>query len=396
MLELQLKMRLLPDPHLSLRDASDFVFDSELGRLALSDPHPRNLAVLVRDVIAQIYRLTASCQLPEFTEHGLPHLCSLIDRICRWTLSSAGSPTLLEQLSPAEAGQLLLAVLFHDIGMLSQRPEDMPRGAVVWQSKGLRDVPLWVRTTHIDRMRALIHRSFAATPLAATLDDAHVKQAQAIAEAHGSWSWQKKFTDLTPRAGGLAAILAISDLLDEDSNRCDIGTLLNHRWGTHLNCAHWLRHGLTRDRVLVSKGVISVRLCAPPDVGGGMQPVFAALRNHFRLVLLYREALQPFGADGLEVSFNAATGCPMETASELGGWSRVPGFNTEAALVFHLLTSFMALGLLDEKRVSADDMAKTKAAGMEPVDLKRFHEIRGTSEPRSADEHVFRALTIAP
>jgi len=135
-------MRDLPDPHLTLRDTTDFIFDSALGRLSLRDPYPRNLAILLREVISLIYRLTSSCQLPEFTEHGLPHLCSLVDRICQWTFpaKSGAKDSLLEQLSPIEAGQLLLAVLVHDIGMLSQRPEDMPAGATVWQSKGIRDV----------------------------------------------------------------------------------------------------------------------------------------------------------------------------------------------------------------------------------------------------------------
>ena len=44
-----------------------------------------------------------------------------------------------------------MAVLFHDIGMLSQRLEDMPRGAVVWQSKGSRDVSLRVRHICVSR-----------------------------------------------------------------------------------------------------------------------------------------------------------------------------------------------------------------------------------------------------
>ena len=47
-------MRPLPDPNLSLRDASDFIFESELCRRALVDPDPRSLAVFLRDLLAEI------------------------------------------------------------------------------------------------------------------------------------------------------------------------------------------------------------------------------------------------------------------------------------------------------------------------------------------------------
>jgi hypothetical protein len=391
-------MRELPDPHLSLRDATDYIFDSDLGRSALNDPAPKNAAILVREVVALIYRLTASCQLPEFTEHGLPHLCSLLDRICRWTVATAsGSPVpLITQLSAKEACQLLLAILFHDIGMLSQRPEDMPDADPVWQSRGFRDVPTWVRSTHIPRMRSLLRRAFAGSPLAATLNDTIVQEAMMMAEAHGDWPWQGHFKTLAPRSGALAAILAVCDLLDEDSNRCDITTLLNHRLGTHLNCAHWIRHGLTYERVLVTQDTISVHLVLPPETGAGMAPVFAALRNHFRLALLYRDALRPLGGQGLNVTFNAPTGCPAGEAKELAGWDKVPGFSNEAALVFHLLSTFMPLALLDSRRVKAAELAQATGVTMESVDLDRFYQIRGLSEPRSIDEHVFRALTIKP
>src|SRR5207247_3442740 len=67
------EMRPLPDPNLSLRDASDFIFESELCRRALLNPEPKSLAVFLRDLLAEIHRLTLSCNLPEFTDHGLQH-----------------------------------------------------------------------------------------------------------------------------------------------------------------------------------------------------------------------------------------------------------------------------------------------------------------------------------
>lgn len=388
-------IRDLPDPHLSLRDATDFVFDSLLARRALTDPEPRNLAILIREVVTLIYRLTTSCQMPEFTEHGLPHLCSLLDRVSHWTLKTPTSQGhfLIDQLTSTEAGQLLLAILIHDIGMLSQRPEDMPSGEEIWQTKSLRDVPYWVRATHVARLPKLLHRALKGTPLAPTLHDPLIDEAMRIAQAHGSWPWDKGFNGLGPRASALSAIVAIADLLDEDSNRCDIETLLNHRQGTHLNCAHWLRHGLTADRVLIREGRIAVELLAPPDTGNKLAPVFAGLRNHFRLALVYRDTLKPLAADALDVDFSPVDGCPTAPSSELQGWNVVPGFTSESALLYHLLSTFMPLGLLDSKRVVATEIARVTRFGMENVDLDDFYLIRGESEPRSGDEQVFRALT---
>lgn len=120
-------MRPLPDTDLSLRDASDFIFESVLSRKALLNPSPPSLAVFLREIIGSIHRLTVSCHLPEFTDHGLNHLCSLVDRISRWTSPSGGTPRLVvENLEPSECAVLLLATLIHDVGMLSQRPEDLP------------------------------------------------------------------------------------------------------------------------------------------------------------------------------------------------------------------------------------------------------------------------------
>jgi len=389
-------MRDLPDPHLSLHDASDYIFGSQLVRIALADPHPRNLAVLIRDVIVLIHRLTVSCQLAEFTEHGLPHLCSLIDRIDRWTIPSTGaSPSsIVSGMTAGEAGQLVLAVLFHDIGMLSQRPDDMPGAAPVWESRGTRDLATWVRETHVRRMKQLLRRSFTGSPLAPTLEDNAVVSAMTIAESHSSWPWEPPFSTLQPREAGLAAMLAISDLLDEDSNRCDIATLINHRWGTDMNRAHWIRHGLTQGRVLIVEDTINVKIVAPPGTGGQLTPVFAGLRNHFRLALLYREALNPFSGAGLNAEFNTPNGCPVAMAQDLVGWNRIPGFGSESALAYHLLSSFMPIGLLDPKRVDPATLARTACANLEQVDLALFHKIHGESEPRSADEHVFRALDV--
>jgi hypothetical protein len=117
----------LPDPEISLRESADFILTSRLGRKALRCRELPYLAGFIRDLIENIYRLVQSCHLPEFTDHGLPHLCSLVDRISQWTCAPNRGRTVLlcDLLEEPEAAILLMACLFHDIGMLSQRPEDL-------------------------------------------------------------------------------------------------------------------------------------------------------------------------------------------------------------------------------------------------------------------------------
>jgi hypothetical protein len=64
-------VRALPDPDIPFRDANDFIFDSALCRRALHRHDPPAFPVFLRELIAGIHRLTASCHLPEFTDHGL-------------------------------------------------------------------------------------------------------------------------------------------------------------------------------------------------------------------------------------------------------------------------------------------------------------------------------------
>lgn len=387
-------MRLLPDRELSFRDGIDFVLDCPLARRALSDPHPRDLALVVRATAQLIHRLTVSCHLPEFTDHGLGHLCSLLERISTWTSDDPpGNPQLLvDRLTPMECATLLLAVLFHDIGMLSQRPDDLPQPAPIRAIKSMTDVPNWVRSTHISRMEGVVRRglrSYGGTQPA----DPLIQQALAVAKAHGSWPWQLEFTRLPPRDAALAAVLAISDLLDEDSNRCDIITLLDHRQGSPLNRAHWIRHGMTVGRVQVVSDEINIALATAPNADPTvMTPVFSALRNHFRLALLYSPVLTPIKAGNLKPKFNFGNGVPKEINAELEDWHQIPGFATDAALSFQLLSSFFPLALLDAEKATPAELAQV-APLLETVDLTNFRTIRGSSEPRSTYEQVACALS---
>ena len=389
-------MRQLPDPDLSLRDASDFVFDSSIARRALVDPHPPALTVFLRELVQSIYRLTVSCHLPEFTDHGLSHLCSLIDRLSRWTaIGAEPNPIRVVDGSDFETTQaavLLLATLFHDIGMLSQRPEDLPADAPGDAGRPLTDVPSWVRATHIDRMEALVRRLFKDTQFEALLDDPIVKRAFQVARAHGTWPWDWAKLRFTHRDEGLAAMLAVADLLDEDALRCDASTLLRHRYGTPLSCAHWIRHGLTIGRVLVLRGMIDIEFGRPPGTDSQIEPVFVALRNHYNLVRTYATQLSQVGAGILGLNFTPPNGVPLTEVRELDRWAEIKEFQFQSALVYHLLESFMPEALLDARRCDTTVLERLTKLGLTPIDLTDFYRFRGDVAPRTALEQSFHAL----
>jgi hypothetical protein len=385
-------MRSLPDLDLSLRDASDFIFDSALGRRALDDPTPRPLANFMREIIHTIYRLTLSCHLSEFTDHGLGHLCSLIDRLSKWSRIGAenSSHYVVRDLTPTEAGTLLMATLLHDIGMLSQRPEDLPPEHA--GTRSLEDVPAWVRNTHVIRMERLTRRLFRATRFESLLDEPLLLRAFAIARAHCEWPKDWAPFSFPENDAGLAAMLAVADLLDENATRCDSQTLLRHRFGSALNCAHWIHHSLTTNRVLVIGGRVNVKLARPPQTDARIEPVMTALRNHYRLALLYVSELSQVGAALLSVDFDPSTGLPTDEANEIRDWNQMPEFRFQSALVYQLLESFMPQALLDPRRVPPADIQRLMTFGLQPVDLTDFYRIRGALAPRTAIERSFHAL----
>lgn len=388
------KTAVLPDPELGLRDSRDFILNSNLGRSALSSDTPL-LTVLISDLVDAIYRLVQSCHMPEFTDHGLPHLCSLIDRISTWQCPPESRQTLVDQLTPNESARLLLATLLHDIGMLSQSPVDLPPNANPNKSKAAApDIATWVRQTHVDRLKGLATRVLKDTHASKLLTSSLFADSVAIAESHQAWPWEWQVPVLDAnRNRALAAVLAISDLLDEDSARCDTFTLIEHREGNEINRAHWMRHALTTGRILVQRGEITVNMVRPPGSDPqALKSVYSALRNHFRLVNFYENDLKKINAPITNINFNPGTGVPKEESADFPGWKSISGFANNSALAFQLLRTFMPIALLDEQRMGNDGAQAARDASLELVDLCQLTRFRSSEEPVSDIEETFAAV----
>jgi len=56
----------------------------------------------------------------------------------------------------------------------------------------------------------------------------------------------------------------------------------------------------------------------------------------------------------------------------------------------------MPHALMDERRVSASDLIRLNAEGLSPIALDRFHQVRGTTDPRMPVEQCFLALLNEP
>jgi hypothetical protein len=382
----------LPNADSILREARDFIFSSQLARRALAGtPLPR-WPVALHDLIEAIHFLVQSCHMPEFTDHGLPHLCSLIDRLSRWEYKDGRS--LVKQLSERECALLLLATLLHDLGMLSQNAPDLPDNP---PASALRDQTIetadWVRRTHVIRLPRLSSRVLTELGHEDLINDPAFSIALKIAAAHQEWPWQWDGEwAKDPRQRALAALVAVADLLDEDSARCDTTTLLRHREGSALNRAHWLRHGLTANRILISGGAISITMHRPPDTDATLRPVFGALRNHFRLVMVYARELEPISAKIETIDFNPCTGIPREENLLLGGWNRLPEYANVPALCYQLLRSFLSEALRDTARLTDSDLQELGAAALEDVDLSLMQAVQAPREPSTEIEQSFQAI----
>lgn len=164
---------------------------------------------------------------------------------------------------------------------------------------------------------------------------------------------------------------------------------------TRISCAHWIRHSLTAERLLVREGTLLVRFARPPGTDDKLGLIFTALRNHYRLVHLYIEKLRFVGVTDLTIDFQPEKGIPGEIASSLDRWQELPDFQTESAMIFHLLGSFMPMALLDERRLSPPDIELLKGVGLQSIDLTDYYRYRGIIHPKLLVEQSFAALSGA-
>lgn len=292
----------------------DIILGSQIGRkaaetsLAIRANHPCGSNIL-RQCLEEIDRL-AQHQLSEFTDHGLGHIVSLVNRIDSWECTDGS--LLVVKMDNEEAFLLLYSVLTHDIGMLSQNELDLEQGDRESFARLMADIPTWVRKTHVPRIQRLTHR-LLERHFCEFVESRAFLLACSLAASHQSWPGEGEYSTIrrlaselgmdSGRICALAGILAVADLLDEDSTRCDSMTLFLNKAGSLLNRAHWLRHMLTAGPIRVRRGAVTVTLQVPRNLHGRIDNSLKALRNHLRLCHRYSQVLEPLQA-GVKVQFS--------------------------------------------------------------------------------------------
>ena len=236
-------MKEIPSFNIELAQASNYILGSSLAKRAFVCPPFHNFTNIVTEIICWIDRLADNCHMPEFTNHALPHICSIVKRASEWGESDGW----LKETTPQEAGYLLMALLIHDIGMLSQDSRDIPENEKLQNMKGLSDISGWVRRTHVIRIEKLVKYFLADYSQEDSSLLNHLDVIISMAQSHAKWPWDLDFLTRKEqialvglkedRIEALNAVIAVCDLLDEDSERCDTITLIKHRYGTIENKA---------------------------------------------------------------------------------------------------------------------------------------------------------------
>ena len=147
-------MKEIPDFDTELSQATDYIMESPLATKTFSNPPFPQYTNVLRILLRSIDRLADNCHMPEFTNHALPHICSIVRRASEWAVEDQW----IEKINGGEAGYLLLALIIHDIGMLSQDAADLPDANKNDNMKGFCDISNWVRRTHVLRIEKLVRR----------------------------------------------------------------------------------------------------------------------------------------------------------------------------------------------------------------------------------------------
>lgn len=379
-----------PDFDIERAQTFNFIMECHLAQRALADPPFYNYANIVRFLIAEADHLADNCHMPEFTNHALPHVCSIVHRASIWGEADGW----IDKLSTAEAGYLLLALIIHDLGMLSQDARDLPDAERISSRKGMSDLAWWVRSTHVSRLPKLVKQLLREYCERDPELDSHLNVIIQIAASHSAWPWQEKFSpdaEKTEALGlniarlrGLNAVVAVSDLLDEDSSRCDTATLIRHKHGSNLNIAHWIRHSLTKEVMDVKNQTVQVAFRKLPDVPKDFGVVYRVLQNHYRLILLYREDLASIGASIHRVEF-----CRSKVfdaiAQDMQIWAELPDF--KYSLIPRLLSTFEneATGNVPLESVAGK---RLQEIGIEEVDLSSYRSFLLPDFPCTDEERA--------
>lgn len=332
-----------PDFDIEQASVLSFIMGCSLAKKAFIDPPIRNYANITRSLVEEADRLADNCHMPEFTNHALPHICSIVRRASAWGTADGW----IDQMSPAEACYLLIALIIHDLGMLSQDAQDLPDSERISSRKGMSDLASWVRSTHVSRLPKLTRRLLAKYIIDDPSLSAHLNIIIQIAVSHGAWPWQEAFChnsesvkDLgldASRLRGLNAVVAVSDLLDEDSSRCDTATLIRHKHGSNLNISHWIRHSLTAEVRDIKEHKVSIQFRTLPDVPDDIEVVYTVLQNHYQLIYLYNSDLETIGAEISSIDFDK-TRITDHISCDMRIWSDFPDF--KYCLIPWLLSTF--------------------------------------------------------
>lgn len=369
-------MKDIPDFDIERSQAVDYIMESPLAKKAFSKPPFPQFTNVLRILVQSVDRLADNCHMPEFTNHALPHICSIVRRASIW----AAEDHWIGKIECNEAGYLLLALIVHDIGMLSQDASDLPNENKSRHMKGFADISNWVRRTHVLRIHGLVLRLLQEEIKEDPDLEEHLQVVISMAESHQKWPWESEFVSNQSvlekfrlnegRMAALNAVIAVCDLLDEDANRCDTLTLIKYRHGTTENMAHWIRHALTAEVDGVRNHTVKVTFRNLLPERKKHEKIYRALRNHYRLVQLYNEQLALLDAEINHMVFFPSDGIPDyedEVARELSSiWVKFPEFKD--CIVEQLLSTFMpeALGVANG---NADMRRRLNGIGLERMDL---------------------------
>ncbi|MCI9594114.1 MAG: hypothetical protein HFG51_08205 [Lachnospiraceae bacterium] len=372
-------MKEIPGFDVELAQSMNYILGSPLAKKAFVCPPFYNFTNILTEIIQGIDRLADNCHMPEFTNHALPHICSIVKRASEWGESDGW----LEYTTSQEAGYLLIALLIHDIGMLSQDSNDIPNDEKFQYMKGLSDMSNWVRRTHVIRIEKLVKDMLSDYMENEMLSD-HLDVIIGMAQSHAKWPWDPHFVTARSqiakvglkeeRIGAFNAVIAVCDLLDEDSNRCDTLTLIKHHYGTIENKTHWIRHAITKRVEGVKAHRIIVRFRRLPVDSPYLDMLYRTLRNHYRLVKLYQEKLEVIHGEIWHLDFDPSDGIPDEKdeiSEKLGECQSMPEFQYD--LIPYLMATFM-----DEAKNhdGGDDKVRKKLdeIGMETMNLSELNE----------------------